>query len=185
MSCDRRLARPLGRRAALAFLLATASALAACTVQPLHATGALSTSQGDQRLAAVAVEPGSGRTHQAVRNGLIRLFSGGAGEADAPTHRLAFALQMRVEQVARVDRPQIEDSQPVSSRLDMIASYTLTGIDGTVVARGSRTAFVFFDVPEQGFAERRGLRDAEDRAARELAEQLRLAVAAALLREGR
>ncbi len=59
----------------------------------------------------------------------------------------------------------------------MLASYTLTDSKGTVVANGNRQFAASYDVPRQEFAALRARIDAENRAARELAELLRLALA--------
>ena len=59
----------------------------------------------------------------------------------------------------------------------MRASYRLSDSKGTVVATGNRQFAASYDVPRQEFAAYRAQIDAENRAARELAELLRLALA--------
>ncbi|MBB6181414.1 hypothetical protein HNQ75_003401 [Rhizobium flavum] len=52
--------------------------------------------------------------------------------------------------------------------------------DGEILKRGSRTATALLDVSRQEFAELRSVRDAENRAAREVAEFIRADLAIAL-----
>jgi LPS-assembly lipoprotein len=62
--------------------------------------------------------------------------------------------------------------------LAMTAFYTLTeSATGRVISTGRRQVSSAYDVPQQQFAAMRAERDAENRAARELAEQLRFAIA--------
>jgi LPS-assembly lipoprotein len=60
----------------------------------------------------------------------------------------------------------------------MRAYYTLTGATSAeVIASGQRQIMSSYDVPRQEFAAYRARLNAEDRAARELAELLNLAIA--------
>ena len=62
-----------------------------------------------------------------------------------------------------------------------MAAYTLTK-GGQAVSTGTRQIAASYDAPRQEYANLRAQRDAEDRAARELAELVRLAVAQDLLK---
>ena len=75
------------------------------------------------------------------------------------------------------------EQSPTSSLLNMTAVYFVTDrASGKEVARGERRISSTYDVPRQQYAAIRSQRDAVDRAARELAEQLRFAVAQDLSR---
>ncbi len=67
--------------------------------------------------------------------------------------------------------------------MTLTAAYTLSdATTGKTVASGKRSITSSFDRPLQEFAAYRAQRDAEDRAARELADLLRLAIAQDLAR---
>jgi LPS-assembly lipoprotein len=77
------------------------------------------------------------------------------------------------------------EQAPTASLLTMTAFYTLAeSANGRVIATGRRQVASAYDVPEQRFAALRSERDAENRAARELAEQLHMAIAQDLSRGG-
>ena len=62
--------------------------------------------------------------------------------------------------------------------MTLTATYVVTDITtGKQVAKGKRSIASAYDRPRQEFARRRAERDAENRAARELAELLQLAIA--------
>jgi LPS-assembly lipoprotein len=63
-------------------------------------------------------------------------------------------------------------------------TYTLTRIsDSKILKTAKREVVALIDVPGQSFAKLRAIRDAENRAAREIAEFLRGEIAIALARE--
>jgi LPS-assembly lipoprotein len=77
------------------------------------------------------------------------------------------------------------DNEPSAGTVTLTADYVLTRkADGEVVATGRRQVSASFDRARQEFATLRAERDAQDRAARELAELLRLALAHDLERAG-
>jgi LPS-assembly lipoprotein len=106
-----------------------------------------------------------------VRNDLIFDLTGG-GPAAAPTHRLDIRLTATTTQVivdVNTARPDIED-------YGINATYTLTEIStGKKVVTATTYSRVTFDIPgqQQRFAGARGLRDAEDRAAKVIADNIR------------
>ncbi len=106
-------------------------------------------------------------------------MSGGRGEAEAARYSLALNVTRRIESSAAV---QIADeNEPSAATITIGASYALTEIaTGEVVHEGRRQVTAAYDVPRQEFANMRAERDAEDRAARELAELLHLTLAQAL-----
>ena len=168
--------------------IAVLSALAlasACTVQPLYsnhpvAASAISDSTSAQ-LNSVAVKPVTTRYAQEIRNHLIFYFGGGKGEPENPAYELELGVT-KLNEVSTFVQIADED-QPTARTLTLISSYRLTKA-GAEVARVRRQVSSQYDVPTQEFANLRAEIDAENRAARELAELLRLAVAQDLKRTG-
>lgn len=167
---------PISRRPLLAGLALALAIISGCTVRPMLATnigpGGEATASA---LSSIAVIPVETRHAQQVRNHLIFLLNGGAGQPVNPRYRLALNVTSSTSTAARI---QVRtDDEPSASTLTLGARYQLvdTGT-GTVVASGTRSITSAYDVPRQEFAALRAERDAEDRAARELAELLRLAV---------
>ncbi|MEO3387287.1 LPS assembly lipoprotein LptE [Mesorhizobium sp. CAU 1741] len=169
--------------AAMAVMLAS---VAGCTVTPLYGTSTASISPQDggvaAQLASVEVTEATDRVGQELRNHLIFLLGGGGGQPANPAYRLQLAT------VAHVSRgPSISVSdvtlEPSSGFLALRSDYSLVEADtGRVVSAGTRAVQAPFDNPGQNYASQRAVRDAENRAARELAEVLRLVVAQELQR---
>lgn len=170
-------------RAALAGGLTLALGLAAgCTARPLYGDLAPASGPRSAELASVGVAPASTRVGQEVRNHLIFLFGGGQSQPAAPAWRLALdtTVVKSVPATINVGRDSLE---PTAGILTVRAAYTLTdAATGDTVASGARSVQSPYDIPAQGFAEARAVRDAENRAARELAELLRIVVAQELAR---
>ena len=98
----------------------------------------------------------------------------GGGGAAAPTHRLDIQLTATNQQVI-VD---ITTARPDVQNYGINATYTLTEIaTGKTVVTGQTFARVSYDIPgqQQRFAGERGLRDAENRAAKVIADNIRVA----------
>ena len=106
-----------------------------------------------------------------IRNALLYDFTGG-GYAAPPTHRLKIAIASTRASII-VD---VNTSRPDIENYGINASYSLTEIaTGKVVVTGQTFARVSYDIPgqEQRFARIRGLRDAELRAAKVVADNVR------------
>ena len=106
-----------------------------------------------------------------IRNALIFDFTGGHALA-SPTHRLKIAISSTRTSVI-VD---INTSRPDVENYGINATYSLTEVaSGKVVVTGQTFARVSADTPgqQQRFARVRGLRDAESRAAKVIAENIR------------
>ena len=106
-----------------------------------------------------------------IRNALLFDFTGGSGSAP-PTHRLKIAISSTRSSII-VD---IQTSRPDIENYGINASYSLTEIaSGKVVVTGQTFARVSYDIPgqEQRFARLRGLRDAENRTAKVISENIR------------
>jgi LPS-assembly lipoprotein len=105
-----------------------------------------------------------------IRNALLFDFTGGGSPAP-PTHQLKVAMSTtRASVIVDVDtsRPDIEN-------YGINATYSLTEIaTGKVVVTGQTFARVSYDIPgqQQRFARQRGLRDAQNRAAKVIASNI-------------
>lgn len=164
-------------------LLCVAMLSAGCTVGPLYGNAYAPTSTA-ARVANIGIKPVTTRQAQEVRNHLIFMFSGGQGNPADPAYTMTLIVSSSSTAAAVIQSGTTEQS-PTSSLVNMTARYTVRdNATGEVVTRGRRQVASAYDVPRQEFAALRALRDAEDRAARELAEQVRLAVAQDLARKG-
>ena len=106
-----------------------------------------------------------------IRNALLYDFSGG-GYAAPPTHRLKIAMSSTRASII-VD---VNTSRPDVENYGINVTYTLTEIaTGKIVVTGTTFARVSYDIPgqEQRYARVRGLRDAELRAAKVVADNIR------------
>jgi LPS-assembly lipoprotein len=176
---NRAVWRRVGRLAAV-FAVAV---LAAGCFQPLYGqrspTGgpALSASLSGIDVAQINAPPGSSEARLAVelRNALLFDFTGGAGSA-APSHKLTIAL---VSQRASII-VDLTSARPDLENYGLDASYTLTELaTGKSVVTGTTFARVSYDIPGQvqRFARIRGLRDAESRAAKVIADNIKTRLA--------
>src|SRR5262249_12162543 len=106
-----------------------------------------------------------------IRNALLYDLTGG-GYSAPPTHRLKIATAPpRASVILHVTTPR-----PDVENYGLNATYTLTEIGtGKIVVTGTTFARVSYDIPgqEQRYARVRGLRDAELRAARVVADNIR------------
>ena len=168
------------RLAGVAAILALGACLGGC-FQPLYADGSLVPSGGANLRAALAavdvkqIDAPKGtdeaRVAVEIRNSLIYDLTGG-GEGARPTHSLVVRISPTVADIivdTTTTRPAIED-------YGINATYILTEIaSGKQVVSGQTVARVSYDIPgqEQRFARLRGLRDAESRAAKVIADNIR------------
>ena len=164
----------MGRRFALrALALAGIAFLSACTVQPL-AGGGSSAYRGE---ALYYVEPVDTRVAQQVRNALIFGLNGGRNPAEAP-----YRVKLLVTATNRDVAVETSRQAPTSARVQVDTAWTVTRQRQSgaalpeIVASGERTAIAAYDRTVQRFANKRALLDAENRAAAESAERVRLAV---------
>jgi LPS-assembly lipoprotein len=176
--------RPIAARVALATALACCLAFASgCTVRPLYATSGVPGGESPATaLGYVGIEPATSREAQEVRNHLVFLLNGGRGEPAAPRYIVDLRVARQVVTTAVLQRTSTEE-EPTAGAVTLSSRYRLTdAATGQVIATGRRDMTSSFDRPRQEFASLRAQRDAEDRAARELAEALRLALAQELER---
>lgn len=144
-------------------LIGAALLLAGCQARPLYQDA-----NGETRgaLAAIAYSEASSRVGLETRNRLIFLTSGG-DETKTPEYRLDLSVTSSVAGVLL----EKDADTPNAGRAVATGTYTLRRIsDDTVLKTERRQSVALFDYPRQEFAKLRAARDAEDRAARELAE---------------
>ncbi len=172
------------RFAAVACAMAVAAA--GCTVQPLYSSGGAGSAVGGSvkpdmraKLASVAVSPVGDVFGQQVRNRLIFLRGGGAGEPANPSYRLDLGLSTFTINSVSVDIGDETDREgrPSAGIVKATSSFVLRDKDGKPLAAATRTVGASYDRPRQEFANLRAERDARKRAAEELAEQIFLALA--------
>ena len=164
--------------ARLAAVLGLAGLTAGC-FQPLYGTQGPAAGPGIvDRLSSVEVAPidtpnGTRLTRVGVelRNGLIYDLTGG-GPTAAANYKLVIRLSATQTQVI-VD---INTARPDIQNYGIDATYTLTDITtGKQVVSGQTFSRVSYNIPgqQQRFAGDRGLRDAENRAAKVIAGSIR------------
>jgi LPS-assembly lipoprotein len=158
----------------LAALAVTAAiSLAGCGIQPLYGTTA-----GGSRLAAamagVEVTPIPGRVGQRVRNELIFENTGGSGQAQT-----AYKLDIVIKESLINELVQISgDAKGQVYELD--ASFKLISNDGRVVLEGKATSRAAYERFQTIFSNVRARYDAENRAARTVAESIKVRIASYL-----
>jgi LPS-assembly lipoprotein len=176
------------RRIALAGLIGSLALVSACTVRPLYSNAPLSPgsqTSANAELASIAIKPIKSRYGQQVRNNLIFGFSRGAGEPASPGYSLDLGVTEAVESSALVQVGTDQD-EPTAGSVTLTASYLLHDAKtGVAIASGKRAITSSFDRPRQEFAAYRAQIDAENRAARELAEALQLSIAQDLVRHAK
>ncbi|WP_420407735.1 hypothetical protein [Hoeflea sp.] len=161
--------RSTGGMARFAAILLGLGMLAGCQVQPLY--GNLS---GESQ--SVTVARAETRVEQVVRNELVLGFG---GEQSAGAYTLDISATSTVSGIL----PGGIDNEFSAARATVTAIYVLKATQtGEVVKRGTRTADAQFDLPSQNFAQERAKLEAETRAAKAVAAQVRADVAAALAR---
>lgn len=154
-------------------LIGAALLLAGCQARPLYQDA-----NGETRgaLAAISYSEATSRVGLETRNRLLFLTSGGM-ESQTPEYRVELVVSGGVEGILLDEAADT----PNAGRAAVVGTYTLKRIsDDTVVKTGRRTGVALFDYPRQEFAKLRAARDAETRAARELAEFIYADLAMAL-----
>lgn len=163
------------RLALMAFALLGAGLLSACQVRPLYDTEG----QTAARLGSIAFSEASSRVEQVVRNRLIFLTSGGAGEPETADYDVKLAVTSNVAKVLLID----SSDTARAGRISVSATFSIVrNSDRQVLKSGKRSAVALVDFSSQEFANSRAIRDAENRAGNELAELIRADIATALSR---
>jgi LPS-assembly lipoprotein len=164
------------RRIALIVSALGAALLLGGCFRPMYASLTPGAPSMTQTLAAVEVPPVKGRIAQQVRNNLQFGLTGGGGAA-APLYKLDISVDSsRSSSIvdAITDEPQIDT-------ILLSTSYTLYEIGKPApILSGRLNASKSFDRTLQRFAALRAARDAENSAAKILAEHLKTRIAAFL-----
>lgn len=143
----------------LPLLLATSG----CQVRPLYA----SNDQARDALRSIVFSEAESRVELELRNQLIFLTSGGAGEPAKPEYDVQIKLVERDVGVLL----DLSTDLPRAGRIVLKADFTLKrSATGEVIRTGHRSSVALVDFPNQQYAKLRAIRDAQDRAAKELAE---------------
>lgn len=169
----------LPRRSALLLGLALCAGLAGCQVRPLY-----SKAGGVQpKLASVSFSQPTSRVEQAVRNELVFLVAGGAGEPLKPAYDVTLHVTSTATNVLD-DDGLVDQDVPVAGRVQVTGSYTIKRIsDDKVLKSSEHSSVALIDVSRQSYAKLRAIRDGENRASRELAEFIRADIAIVLAKE--
>ncbi len=166
------------RRAVLAGLgTGLAGLVSACTVQPLHGSGAGGAAGGgpaSAELARVELESPRNRLEQQFTNELSFRLTGG-GDAPKSVYRLRYTLTTS-EQAIAIERTV---DTPAAYLLYLTVSFVLSDIDtGRMLMMGSTFATASYDFSDQRFANQRALIDAQNRAAKVTANDVATRLAA-------
>ncbi|MEZ0279989.1 LPS assembly lipoprotein LptE [Methyloceanibacter sp.] len=158
----------------LAALALLALGLAGCGLQPLYG----STASGS-RLAAVMssvdVAPVPGRVGQRVRNELIFENTGGSGAPPQTNYKLDIVIK------ENLTNELVEISGDAKSQVyELDATFKLIAKDGRVVLEGKATSRAAYERFQTIFSNVRARQDAENRAARTVAESIKVRIAAYL-----
>lgn len=144
--------------------------------RPLYATSSLTGSAVNEKLARMEVAPIPGRVGQRLRNEMIYQATGGGNVAIDPEYRLEIVIRESISATL----VQI-DGNSSGSVYNLNASFRLVRVaDRTVALEGEsfgRSAFQRFD---SVFSNVRARQDAENRAARTVADDLKSRLAAYL-----
>ena len=161
-------------RPLLAALAVTAAiSLAGCGIQPLYGTTA-----GGSRLAAamagVDITPIPGRVGQRVRNELIFENTGGSGQTGT-TYKLDIVIK------ESLTNELVKISGDAKSQVyELDATFKLISNDGRVVLEGKATSRAPYERFQTIFSNVRARYDAENRAARTVAESIKVRIASYL-----
>ncbi len=172
--------RSVSRRSAICVALACAAVLAGCGdsgFHPLYATSPLvGGSDVAAKLASLEIAPIPGRVGQRVRNEMIYQSTGGGAEAFDPAYRLEIVLTESISATL----VQI-DGNSSGSIYNLNAKFRLIRIaDRTVALQGESNGRIMFQRFESVYSNVRARKEAEDRAASTVAEDLKSRLAAYL-----
>ncbi|WP_321344041.1 LPS assembly lipoprotein LptE [Breoghania sp.] len=161
-----------GRLRALAVVCMFA-VLTGCNVRPLY--GSLGpAAPAQEELAAIEIAPADSRSGQVLRNELIYAFQRG-GEAATVRYRLKFITNLTKSSVAVEELSDV----PAAYLVQMTASFSLSDSEtGRTLMTGTSFANASYDFSNQRFANQRAAKEAEDRAAKVVADDIQIRIAA-------
>ncbi|HEU0017402.1 MAG TPA: LPS assembly lipoprotein LptE [Methyloceanibacter sp.] len=158
----------------LAAVALLALGLSGCGIQPLYGTTA-SGSRLAAVMAGVEVAPVPGRVGQRVRNELIFENTGGGGAAPQTTYKLDIIIK------ENITNELVELSGDAKAQVyELEATFKLIGPTGLVVLEGKATSRAAYERFQTIFSNVRARQDAENRAARTVAESIKVRIAAYL-----
>ena len=147
-------------------VLALCLPLAACGFHPMYGPSL------SPQLASIYVEPVAERDGYELRNTLIDLL-GSNGEMRGKRYRLTLALRESNQGVA------LQSDAAITRYNDTLAaSFVLADMDGKTVIEGSQTGLTAYNVTASPYATLVAQQDADKRAAQDIAERIRLDLAA-------
>ncbi len=158
------------RTAHLLVLMAMAVVLAGCGFRPLYGSSPGNASVSAE-LAAVVIPEASDRTGQLIRNELISTTKAGTG---GTKYTLTLTVEQSTPGVIKKRLPAV-----TRQAVNLNVAYELMDrSSGTVVTSGKTFSTVSFDVIRQPFADMQAETDATERAALEVASDIRTRLAA-------
>ena len=160
----------------LALCLGLGLTLSACQIRPLYSTTTASGQSLATELSTIEIAPAKNRLDQEIRNHLIFAFNGG-GEPGNPAYRLDMQVNNSTGDLS------IESGTGLAktTRVNLTVTYKLLRLeDKTIATTGSSFFAASFARSTQRFANERALRDAENRAADQVANDIHLRLSAFL-----
>jgi LPS-assembly lipoprotein len=170
----------MSRRAALALIAVGSMLTLGGCFTPLYGPDPSGGPSMADKLSAVAVEPINSRIGVQLRNELIFGLTGGGAPA-APAYTLSVAVASSVES-SIIDA---ETSKPQIDTVRLTGNFTLKDTaSGEIVLSSRQFALTTYDRGLQRFAAVRAQRDAENRAATVLADQIKTQLAIHFAKQG-
>jgi LPS-assembly lipoprotein len=148
-------------------LLALLPLLAACGFHPLYGDAKL-----EPQLATIFVEPVAERDGYELRNALINIL-GSNGQLNGKAYRLKLVLAETNQGVA------LQNDATITRYNDTLTvNYTLSDAKGGEVTRGTQTSLSSYNVVTSPYSTLSAQQDADIRAAQDIAERIRIDLAA-------
>jgi LPS-assembly lipoprotein len=150
-------------------LIGLSLVLSGCNYRPLYGTGADGKGVA-VALSGITVEEQRSRAGQIVRNNLISSFGGG----DSQSFILRLSPEEKSQQVSSLSGQKLE-----RHRYSLKIRYELADAQtGNTLSSGASFSQVSYDTVEQPIADLRAAENARERAARDVAEDIRIRMAA-------
>jgi LPS-assembly lipoprotein len=147
-------------------VLFTVSALSGCGFHPLYGDNGATAGTRD-RLAAIYVDPIPNRLGYELRNQLIDLFDS-SGRASHDAYRLHISISQKSEGVA------LQNDAAITRYNDTLTiRYELTDRNGKLITGGEESGISAYNVVESPYATLIAQRDADTRAAYDIAYRIR------------
>jgi LPS-assembly lipoprotein len=147
-------------------VLALCLPLAACGFHPMYGPSL------SPQLSSIYVEPVAERDGYELRNSLIDLL-GSNGEMKGKRYRLTITLRESNQGVA------LQGDASITRYNDTVAAnFVLTDMNGATVTEGSQTGLTAYNVTSSPYATLAAQQDSDKRAAQDIAERIRLDLAA-------